>query len=65
MTAGIFAVLAGVWCIAASYLDLDIFFESSKANFFVNLFGREGARTFYGVLGGIILVLGILMCFTR
>lgn len=35
--------------------------EHRKAQIFVRLFGRGGARIFYGILGGILVVLGVLL----
>jgi hypothetical protein len=32
-----------------------------KAQFFVRLFGRAGARIFYGALGAALVVAGVLM----
>jgi hypothetical protein len=54
----LFAYAAGVFTIAAAILDWDWFFKSSKARFFVDALGRNGARMFYGVLGVVILFLG-------
>lgn len=36
--------------------------EHRKAKFFVDTFGRQGARGFYVVLGIAIIVLGLLNC---
>ena len=57
----IIVLIGGIWCIAASWFDLDLFFESRKARFFVNLFGRNGARIFYGALGVFISVIGLML----
>ncbi len=32
-----------------------------KAQFVISLFGREGARIFYGVVGLIVVVLGVFI----
>ncbi|MBP3760959.1 MAG: immunity 17 family protein [Ruminococcus sp.] len=58
----IFAILAGVFCICASYYNWDWFFENMKAQPFVKLFGRDGARTFYTVLGAVLMILGFFIC---
>jgi len=51
-----FAALCGIFCIAAALFDWDWFFDNWRASFFVNVFGRSGARVFYGALGiGLIL----------
>lgn len=52
---------AGVFCIFCAVKDYDFFMESSKAALFVKLFGRNGARVFYIILGIVILVAGL--CF--
>ena len=50
---------AGVFCIFCAVKDYDFFMESSKAALFVKLFGRNGARVFYIILGIVILVAGL------
>jgi len=44
----------------ASIANWDFFFESRKAQFIVKFMGRNGARIFYGLLGGAIFSLGFL-----
>jgi hypothetical protein len=46
-----FSIAAGIFCIIASILNLNVFFRNRRASFFVNIFGRSGARMFYGLLG--------------
>lgn len=41
----------GVFTIAASIFNWDFFFEDRKAYIFVKIFGRQGARIFYSLLG--------------
>jgi hypothetical protein len=53
----LFALFAGLFVVSASVLDWDWFFNNSKAMFFVNLWGRRGARLFYLVLGVVLLLL--------
>jgi small neutral amino acid transporter SnatA (MarC family) len=45
------SVGAGVFSVLASILNWDFFFESRKAQTFIKLFGRNGARIFYIILG--------------
>jgi small neutral amino acid transporter SnatA (MarC family) len=45
------SVGAGVFSVMASILNWDFFFESRKAQTFIKLFGRNGARIFYIILG--------------
>jgi len=55
----IFGLFCGVLCIIAAVFDWDWFMNHSRSRLFVDLFGREGARLFYGVLGCIIIALSI------
>ena len=56
-----FIVGAGVFAICGAWFDWDFFMNHRKARVFVRLFGRNGTRLFYGVLGTAILVLGVLL----
>lgn len=60
---GIFAWLLAAYLIAGAYFNWDFFFESRKARPFVSIFGRNGARIFYGALGIFIFIVGILCIF--
>jgi small neutral amino acid transporter SnatA (MarC family) len=55
MTENVIAVIlgfgGGAFCIIASILNWNKFFENRRAYLFVKLFGRTGARIFYSVLG--------------
>ncbi|MDR1644495.1 MAG: immunity 17 family protein [Tannerellaceae bacterium] len=53
-------VLCGIISLAASICDADWFFHSRKASTFVQWFGRNGARIFYGLLGVLLIAAGIL-----
>jgi hypothetical protein len=53
----IFGILAGIFSIAGVVFNWDFFMNNSRARFFVNLFGREGARLFYIVLGVVVILL--------
>ncbi|MBQ2592255.1 MAG: immunity 17 family protein [Candidatus Riflebacteria bacterium] len=57
------AVLIGIITIFCAIKDYDWFMNSSKAQFFVMVFGRDGARAFYVALGIFITILGIIMFF--
>jgi len=50
-------ILCGIFCICASYFDWDFFFNNYKARPFIKLFGRNGARLFYLILGILLIVL--------
>ena len=56
----IFAVIIGILTIICAANDYDWFMKSSKAEFFVKVFGRDGARVFYGFLGLFIIVCGVI-----
>lgn len=58
----LFAAFCGVFVIAAAVLDWDWFFTNWRARFFVNLFGRDGARLFYALLGVFFFVLAAKLC---
>lgn len=49
-------LLGGILAITAAARNWDWFFAHPKVRFFVNLFGRSGARIIYAVLGGFLLV---------
>ncbi len=57
--------IVGVITLLGSIFDWDFYFESRKARFFVDIFGRKGARIFYGILGTALIVLGIYMKFFK
>ena len=51
---------AGIFSICGAVCDWDFFMNDYKAQFFVKIFGRNGARIFYGILGAFIVVCGVL-----
>ncbi len=55
----IFGILAGGFCIAAAIFDWNFFFNARKAAPIVKIFGRNGARIFYGIMGLLFIVGGI------
>lgn len=50
----------GMFSILGAILDWNWFFESRKSAIFVRLFGRNGARIFYIVLGLFIIIAGTI-----
>ena len=58
---GLILVAAGLFSICGAAFDWDFFLNSRKAQFFVSMLGRTGARGFYGILGLVIMVLGALI----
>ena len=57
---GIFVCLIALFPIAAAYFNWDFFFNNRKAWLVVKIFGRNGARIFYGLLGGFVFIMGIM-----
>lgn len=58
---GLFFVGVGIFSICGAACDWEWFINSRKARFFVTIFGRNGARIFYGLLGSAIVLIGVLM----
>jgi hypothetical protein len=54
-------VLSGLFSLVASICNWNFFFENRKAYLFVKLFGRNGARIFYGLLGLALVVAGFVV----
>ncbi|MBF0409743.1 MAG: immunity 17 family protein [Candidatus Riflebacteria bacterium] len=52
-------ILAGSFSIAGGIYNWDWFMEARKARSIVWLFGRNGARIFYGILGLVIALIGL------
>ena len=53
---GFLMLCAGVFCLCAAAYDWDFFFENMRAQLFVRLFGRTGARVVYGLIGVLLVV---------
>jgi len=58
---GLILVAVGLFSICGAAFDWDWFINSRKAQPFVTLFGRTGARVFYMLLGSAIALGGALM----
>jgi hypothetical protein len=54
-------VVAGAFCIAASVKNWDWFFNNRRARLIVVIFGRNGARIFYGLLGSVLALGGLVL----
>ena len=63
MLYGFFVILAGVFSTFCAYRNYDWFMKSSKAWLFVKLFGRDGARIFYMILGVLLIFGGFYFMF--
>ncbi len=59
MIAGVLLILAGLFTLAGVIQNWNWFFNSRRARFIVAIFGREGARIVYGILGIVMVVFGI------
>lgn len=58
-------VIIGGFSICGAYFNWDFFFESRKAKPLVAIFGRNGARIFYAILGAFIIFCGIMVMVTN
>ncbi|MBU0927268.1 MAG: immunity 17 family protein [Spirochaetes bacterium] len=58
---GLILIAAGCFTAAGGLFDWDWFMGARKAEFFVKMLGRDGARVFYGALGGVLAIIGILI----
>jgi hypothetical protein len=56
----IFFMGIGLFSVIASSANWDYFFNHRKAQLFLKLFGRTGARIFYVVLGLGVFLIGLL-----
>lgn len=61
MIAKLFMMAAGVFSICGAAFDWDWFFNNYRAKPIVKLFGREGARTFYIVIGIFIIIVSLFV----
>ena len=52
-------LLGGGFCVFCAAKDYDFFMNSNKAWLFVKIFGRNGARIFYIILGLVIICFGV------
>ena len=57
---GIIFIAIGLFAIIASLTNWNFFFDHRKAQIFIKLFGRKGARIFYVILGFGIFLFGFL-----
>ncbi len=53
-------ILIGLFSILGGILNWNWFMNNWRARFFVNIFGRNGARIFYVGLGILMVAAGIL-----
>lgn len=60
---GILFIFGGIFSILGAVKDWDFFMNNHKAQLWVKLFGRKGARIFYAILGAIICIIGVGISF--
>jgi len=58
---GIVIILAGIFSIVCAVFDFNWFINNHRAQVFLKLFKRNGARVFYIVLGIVLCILGIVI----
>lgn len=54
----IFLIAGGIFTITASVLNWEFFFGDPKAKMFGKLFGREGSRVIYILIGVFLILVG-------
>lgn len=59
--AGLLFVAMGIFALCGAGLDWNWFMNHRKARFLVWIFGRNGARLVYGLVGCLLIVLGALL----
>ncbi len=55
---GLVLIAGGAFALCGAGFNWDWFMDHPKARFFSGIFGRTGARLFYGLLGVGLVVLG-------
>lgn len=60
---GLLFIAAGIFSICGAVFDWEFFMNNRKAWLFVTIFGRNGARVIYVLLGLGIVVMGVLFTF--
>ena len=56
----LFFILAGLLSLAGAYFNWNWYMNNYRARIFVKMFGRGGARIFYGALGAALSGFGIV-----
>jgi hypothetical protein len=56
---GLTCLVAGLMCIGAAGLNMEVFFMHPSAQPIVKALGRLGARAFYAILGVVFLLIGV------
>jgi predicted transporter len=61
---GSFFVFMGLYCLAGSILNWNWYSSNRKSRNILELFGRTGARIFYGLFGTALVLTGIFQLLT-
>ena len=61
---GLFGIAVGGFVLTAVFKNWDWFFSNRRAGLILKIFGRSGSRIFYGILGSVFFLGGILVLFT-
>ncbi|MBR7059849.1 MAG: immunity 17 family protein [Neisseriaceae bacterium] len=59
MVTSILMVICGVFCLCAAIFDWDFFFNNYRARPFIRIFGRNGSRVFYALLGIFVIFVSL------
>ena len=60
---GLVSAAIGLFSLMGAIKNWDWYFNNYKARGLVAIFGRNGARIFYGILGVIFIALGVFVAF--
>jgi len=58
---GLFIIVIGIYALLATIFEWKWFFNSRKAKRMVKLISYKGARSFYGVIGMILIGAGLVV----
>ncbi len=54
-------IAIGLFTAIGAMADWDWFMNNHRARIFVSMFGRDGARIFYGVVGAAFIIFGVVL----
>ena len=57
---GIVFMAIGLFIMISALANWEYFFDNNKAKFFIKIFGRQGTRIFYIILGTALFTFGLL-----
>ena len=61
MFAGVLILLVGLFVMASAVKNWDWYFNHRRACFIAMIFGRQGARIFYGIIGVVLVLFGVML----